>query len=134
MNVKLLDVLNSENIGKLTYLLNECLFKIVVIIRGSHTILSSVVIYSGLIKDDDAPVSIKNLKGLPKGEEIFMNGKSLPCLFISKNPVCPRPIRKNPGSHQCCLTLDFRNFHIHMIDLESFGHYLHCNNYPYCWF
>lgn len=58
---------------------------------------------SGLMKEDDAPVSIKNFKFLPNGEEIFMYGSTLPCLLISMYPVCrSRLICENPVLHENC--------------------------------
>lgn len=65
---------------------NWCLLRIVVITIGSVCIRSWACVYSGFIKDEDAPVSIRNLSGRPKGEDIFTQGRINPCLFISKYP------------------------------------------------
>lgn len=55
------------------------------------------------MNDEEAPVSIRNFKGLPKGEDIFMYGKVCPCLFKSRYPVGPgRHLVENFDYHQLC--------------------------------
>lgn len=73
--------------GRIIFLLRMCLLRIVVITVGVVSIRSSGWVYSGLINEDEAPVSIKNFKGRPKGEEIFIYGKMNPCLLTSKYPI-----------------------------------------------
>lgn len=65
---------------------------------GSQFLQWSWLTNSGFINDDEAPVSIKNFNGLPKGADISIYGSVCPCLFISMYPV-------GSGRHL------FENFH-----------------------
>lgn len=57
------------------------------IVTGLQVIWSFKGANSGLINDEEAPESIKNLKERPNGDDISMNGSFVPCLFMSIYPV-----------------------------------------------
>lgn len=74
MNIKKRELpgwLNSVKFGKITSSLTSCLERTVLIEIGLIDFISLGLIYSGLMNDEDAPVSIKNFNGRPKGEEML---------------------------------------------------------------
>lgn len=56
------------------------------------------------MKDEVAPVSIRNLRGLPMEDEIRMYGKWFPCTLMSMYPVGLEKLAiENFHDHQCSL-------------------------------
>lgn len=67
---------------------------------------------SGLINEEDAPVSMRNFKGRPNGEEIFMYGRINPCLLTSRYPTeLLRRLVENPRRLQRFHHIDVLYFH-----------------------
>lgn len=74
---------NSTKLGRVIRLSKVWWLRIVVIAIGFMSSRSSACAYSGLRKDAEAPVTIKNFSGCPKGDDMLIYGRIERWLLIS---------------------------------------------------